>query len=272
MKSDDPGRVKGMIAPSSHLGNPYSQPGYSGPGHSGIFLYPPFNFPATLMTSETNQADPSANRPAMTRPRSELLAVLLTGLAHFALDGWLGLRLVFIVGTCLFWVGFVVVRARADAAVLAEWGFSGSGFRRSLEPLIPALVLAALCFVGIGLWRGDLLLHGHIVLVGLLYPAWGLVQQFLIVALIANNLRKQTRIPERWLVLLTASLFAAAHAPSLPLAAAAFCLASITTTVYFRARNLWVLGLFHGWFATGLYFFALGRDPWQEVVLARLWP
>lgn len=208
----------------------------------------------------------------MTRPRFELLAVFLTGLAYFALEGWLGLHLVFIVGACLFWFGFVVVHARADAAVLAEWGFSRSGFRRSLGSLLPAAILATVCFVGIGLSRGDLLLHGHIVLIGLLYPAWGLVQQFLVVALVANNLRKHTRIPERWLVLLTASLFAAAHAPSLPLTAAAFCLASITTTVYFRARNLWVLGLFHGWFATGLYFFALGRDPWKEVVLARLWP
>lgn len=208
----------------------------------------------------------------MTRPRYELLAVLLTGLAHFALDSWLGLHLVFIVGAILYWVGFVVVRARADAAALAEWGFSRSGCRRSLELLIPAAILATVCFVGIGLWRGDLLLHWHILLIGLLYPAWGLVQQFLVVALVANNLRKHTRIPEQWLVVLTASLFAAAHAPSLPLSAAAFCLASITTTVYLRARNLWVLGLFHGWFATGLYFLALGRDPWQEVVLARLWP
>ena len=35
---------------------------------------------------------------------------------------------------------------------------------------------------------------------------------------------------------------------------AAFALALVTTTVYFRTRNLWALGIFHGWFATGLYF------------------
>jgi uncharacterized protein len=224
------------------------------------------------MTNETDRTDPPANRHAMTRPRFELLAVLLTGLAHFTLGGWLGMHLVFIVGACLFWVGFVVVSARADAAALAEWGFSSGGFRRSLKILIPALILATVCFVGIGLWRGDLLLHRHIVLIGLLYPAWGLVQQFLVVALVANNLRKHTRIPESRLILMTAVLFAAAHAPSPSLVVAAFCLASITTTVYFRTRNLWALGLFHGWFATGLYFFALGRNPWQEVVLTRLWP
>jgi hypothetical protein len=42
--------------------------------------------------------------------------------------------------------------------------------------------------------------------------------------------------------------------------------------VYFRTRNLWALGIFHGWFATGLYFFVLGRDPWTVVVSGRAWP
>jgi membrane protease YdiL (CAAX protease family) len=101
---------------------------------------------------------------------------------------------------------------------------------------------------------------------------WGLVQQFLIVALLAGNLRKHSRIPQRWIVLLTALVFALAHAASVPLAVAAFFLAAVTTTIYFRTRNMWALGLFHGLFATGLYFLALGQDLWTEVVSARQWP
>jgi uncharacterized protein len=208
----------------------------------------------------------------MTRARSEIVAVLLTGLGHFVLAGWLDLRLAFIVVACLFWAGFVAWRARSDRTVLAAWGLTAAGFGRSLRLLIPALVLSLACFGAYGWWTGSLLWHRHIVLIGLLYPAWGLVQQFLVVALLAGNLMRHTRIPERWLALATALAFAAAHAPSASLAASAFCLAVITTTSYFRTGNLWALGLFHGWFATGLYFLALGRNPWQEVVSARLWP
>lgn len=43
----------------------------------------------------------------MTRARGEIAAVLLTGLDHFVLAGWLDLRLAFTVVACLFWAGFV---------------------------------------------------------------------------------------------------------------------------------------------------------------------
>jgi hypothetical protein len=208
----------------------------------------------------------------MTHTRLEIAAVLLTGVAHFLIANWLDLQLVFIVGACLFWIAFVALRASRDTTVLATWGLTTRNFGRSIRILAPAAILTTACFIAYGLWTGACLLHWHIVLIGLMYPAWGLVQQFLIVALLAGNLRRQTRIPEGWLVLLAAGVFAAAHAHTLPLVAPAFCLALITTTVYFRTHNLWAVGIFHGWFATGLYFFALGRNPWHEVVAARMWP
>ncbi|MBC8426535.1 hypothetical protein H8E07_20660 [bacterium] len=208
----------------------------------------------------------------MSHARREIAAVLLTGLGNFMLADWLGLRLAFVVGACLFWMGFVAIRASANTRVLSEWGFTTRNLGRSFALLAPAGVLALSCFIAYGILTDSLIMHWHIVLILLLYPVWGLVQQFLIVSLLAGNLRKHSRITHRWLVLLTALVFAVAHAPSLPLALAAFFLAAVTTAVYLRTRNLWALGLFHGWFATGLYYFVLGRDPWKEVVSTRLWP
>jgi len=208
----------------------------------------------------------------MDTSRWEIAFVLLTGLGHYLLAGWLHLQLAYIVGACVFWTGFVAVRAAAAPAVLAEWGFTTRNLGRSLALLMPVTLLTVSGFAVYGMFTGSMVMHWHIVLICLLYPVWGLVQQFLVVALLAGNIKKHTRIPERGIVLLTALVFAGAHVPSLPLVAAAFFLAAVTTTVYFRTRNLWALGLFHGWFATGLYFFALGQDPWKEVVFARLWP
>jgi uncharacterized protein len=208
----------------------------------------------------------------MSTSRWEIALVLLTALGHFLVAGWLDLQLAYVVGACLFWIGFVTWRATADVSVLARWGFTGRNFGRSLTLLTPVLVLALIGFVAYGRFTGRILLNWHILLIGLLYPLWGLVQQFLVVGLLAGNIRKHSRIPEPGLVLITAVVFAAAHAPSPPFMWAAFLLAVVTTTVYLRTGNLWALGIFHGWFATGLYFFALGRDPWMEVISARLWP
>jgi len=207
----------------------------------------------------------------MTASWWEIVFVVLTGLGQFLLAGWLELQLVYVVGACCFWAGFVVMRARHDPTVLLEWGFTRRSLGRSIELLAPILVLACLGFAAYGKLTGSMMLNWHIVLIFILYPFWGLVQQFLVVALLAGNLKKHSRLPERDIIALTALLFAGVHAPSLPLMVAAFLLALVTTTVYFRTRNLWALGVFHGWFATGLYFLALGQDPWR-VVSGRVWP
>lgn len=208
----------------------------------------------------------------MSTARWEIAAVLLTGLGNFLLADWLDLRLSFIAGACLFWTLFVAIRVTANPALLREWGFTTRNLGRSLALLAPVLIAATAAFAAYGALAGRSVLNWHILPIGLLYPVWGLVQQFLVVALLAGNMRKHSRIPERWIVLLSSLIFAAAHVPALPLVAAAFFLGVVATTVFFRAGNLWALGLFHGWFATGLYYLVLGRDLWREVVSARLWP
>jgi uncharacterized protein len=208
----------------------------------------------------------------MTASRREIGAVLATGLGHLIVADRLGLRLAFIVAACLFWGGYAAVRARGRPAVLAGWGFTTRNLGRSLAALAPIAAAAAVLATLYGLLAGTLLWHWHILPIALLYPLWGLVQQFLLVSLVAANLRRHGRLGDRGAILSTALLFAVVHGSSLPLAVAAFLLATITTTVYFRDGNLWALGLFHGWFATGLYYLVLGRDPWREVIAAGLWP
>jgi hypothetical protein len=196
----------------------------------------------------------------------EIAGILLTGLGKFLLADWLGWQLVFIVAACLFWVGFVARRTRANPASLSRWGFTARGLGKSITRLFPCAVLALIVTVVYGILSARLLVHWHLVLILLLYPVWGLVQQFLVVALIAGNFERHSRIPKWGIVLLTALIFAVIHVPALPLVGASFVVATITTTIYFQARNLWALGVFHGWVATFVYFFVLGQDPWHEVV------
>ena len=55
-----------------------------------------------------------------------------------------------------------------------------------------------------------------------------------------------------------------AHVPEWPLVAATFGLGLCLVPIYLRYRNLWALGVAHGWLGTFFYLWILGRDPWLE--------
>jgi hypothetical protein len=66
------------------------------------------------------------------------------------------------------------------------------------------------------------------------------------------------------LVLVCASLFGLVHLYEPPLAAATFVLELPTVWLYLRQRNIWPLGVLHGWLGTFFYLWVLDRDLWRE--------
>lgn len=198
----------------------------------------------------------------------ELSAVVVTGLGQLLLAAWLGLHMPFIVAVCLLWLLYVLLRARRNPAVQSRWGFSRSGVAESIRLSAGPFVGGAAFCVLFGLLAGTADLNLHIVPVLALYPLWGLVQQFLIVALLAGNLVAigRGRIPNAAAIVIAAVLFAAVHAPNLPLVAATFVMGMITTFVYLKSGNIWFAGPFHGWIASLFYYFVLGDDPWLRLV------
>ena len=98
-----------------------------------------------------------------------------------------------------------------------------------------------------------------------LYPLWGWIQQFLIQALVVRNLERHRFFSHPFcLVPASAVLFALVHAPYVPLMLATFGLGLAFTPIYLRWRNLWPLGLYHGWLGALFYVWVLGRDPLLE--------
>ena len=63
-----------------------------------------------------------------------------------------------------------------------------------------------------------------------------------------------------------ALLFALVHVRDLRLAAGTLLLATALTPIWLRWRNVWPLGVCHGWLGGAYYHFVLGRDPWLELV------
>ena len=202
----------------------------------------------------------------------EMAAVVITGAGHLVLTTWLGKQMVFTISAILFWICFVGVRVHRDPSVLRRWGFTREGFWQSVRMLLPFGVAAGLAMVGYGLLARTWIFTWRIFLLLVLYPPWGLVQQFLVVGLFAGNLRKDGRLPEWTIILVVSLLFAAIHLPSIPLVVVAGLMAAVTTPVYFRTGNLYAPGLLHGWIGSIAYFFVLGSDPLADLLRGGIWP
>src|ERR1039458_5460111 len=65
-------------------------------------------------------------------------------------------------------------------------------------------------------------------------------------------------------------LFGAVHLPDMRLAAATCVLGGAFTLIYLRWRNLWPLGLYHGWLRVFFYYWVMGREPWGEMFGAEM--
>lgn len=187
----------------------------------------------------------------------------------FVFMDWLDFRTFYIVAACAFWFLFIIRKYKNNPSVLKRWGFKKQNLRQSLLFLLPfgAVVLAGIIFYGIKV--NATFLNWHIIPIFLLYPAWGIIQQFIVLGLVAGNLRslKNTRIMDWQVMFITSLLFALVHCNSTPLVIYTFVMEVIFVITYFKWRNLWALGLFHGWVSSFFLFFVLKRDLLNELLI-----
>jgi len=202
------------------------------------------------------------------RTRLEVAAVFLTGVLHPVFGRVLHLQAVFIAAALIGWASYIALRVRRDPSLIHEWGFSSHGLARGT---LATAVAAAVGFIGMGAIaraEGTLRVHWHMLPLLLLYPVWGLVQQFLVQAIFVRPLCLGPRplVAPFVATVIAAVLFAAVHLPGLRLTVATGLLGLVFTPIYLRWRNLWPLGLFHGWLGVAAYFWLLQRDPWVELL------
>ena len=188
----------------------------------------------------------------------EIGAVFVTGIAKIIFIDFLELRFPYVVGVALFWSCYLLFRYKRDPEILKYWGFSTKHFTSTFRLLSKIGIGIVMLFILIGYMRDTLILSWHILPVLLLYPIWGVAQQFLVVGLVAGNLQdmKGAQLSRFWIIIITSLLFASVHYPSLMLILATFLLALVYTFIYLQKRQLWALGIFHGWLG-GVYYYTL---------------
>lgn len=208
------------------------------------------------------------NRPGFSRrAQLEMGAVGLTGVGHLAFAA-ADASALFIPIATLGWGGYIYYRARREPGFFRRTGLTphglGPAFRDASLVAAGSLALMA----GAGALQGSLALHRDMVPLLLLYPAWGLIQQFLVQGMLSGNLSNGPGWTNSPYVItpISAAAFGSVHLPNWRLAAGTFGLGLAYTPLYLRHRNLWPLGLYHGWLGVFYYFWVLEKNPWARMV------
>ncbi len=195
----------------------------------------------------------------------EVLAVMMTGILHLVFKSF-GAKGLFIALAGVSWVGYIIWRVRQDSSLWVKWGFQTKNLSAAFFWPTVIFVVGVTLMAWYGLANDRVLWQDHILFLLLLYPLWGLLQQFLVQALGVANL--MTVFPKPgWMVAMPVGivLFTLIHFPNALLMIATGLMAGLFIPCYLRDRNLWPLGLYHGWLGTFFYLWVLGKDPCLDV-------
>src|SRR5690606_33338082 len=124
--------------------------------------------------------------------------------------------------------------------------------------VLPFGLAAVVIFFCLGFYLGTINLTWHIIPILIIYPIWGTIQQYLVIALVAGNLKDQhsNKFSDAIIIVTTALLFGFLHYPFYWLVLGTFVLALFYGYVYLRERNVYVMGIFHGWLGA-LFFYTV---------------
>ena len=170
-----------------------------------------------------------------------------------------------------FWGGYVLWRLAATRGIALAWGFRQDNFFEALKPSLLFVTCAVLLILIYGKLIGSLGVPRTFWLALLLYPLYGIAQQFALQVLVARNLRALVRTP--WLrAAVVAVIFSIAHVPDVPLMILVVPAGFVFTLIYGSRPNLWAVGLAHGLLGAMVYYLVLGLDPGAQVleILRRL--
>ena len=198
------------------------------------------------------------NHPCYT----ELVAIILAGLLHIIAELGLSesIARLYNAGISIVFVGYLVWRVRRTPGVLQIWGIRYDNFWPALGAQLGFVAAGALGLVSFGMVSGSLSLPSTFLLTLVLYPVWGLAQQFALQNLIARNLVGVFSNPVA-IAVAAAVLFGISHCPRLELVLLTLVSGIFFTLIYRRRPNLWAVGVAHGLLGSLAVYIVLKEDP-----------
>lgn len=199
----------------------------------------------------------------------EIIAVAFTAIGKFIFMDFLNWRLQYVVFAIIGWCSYVFYRYKQEKNILKYWGFRTDNFKSTAKLMLPFAIISIISFIVIGYYQNTLNLTWHVLPLLITYPIWGSIQQFITIGLIAGNLNglSKRKLNKYLIIFITAILFSIVHYPSIWLMIGTFLLALFYGYIYLKKKNIYVMGLFHGWLGALFYYTVVNRDPFQEVFL-----
>lgn len=117
----------------------------------------------------------------------EVVAVVATGILHPVFKR-LGAKGLFLTLASICWIGYIGWRVRQRPAQWKKWGFRTDNLWHVSQWPTVLFVLAIFGMAWYGMMSGRILWQDHVVVLLLLYPLWGVLQQFLVQALGVSHL------------------------------------------------------------------------------------
>lgn len=206
----------------------------------------------------------------------ELVLVVLTGVGHVVLelaaDGMRGVaetldrpQHFYNIGVTVLWGCYLVWRLFKTPGTAGAWGFQKAGFLRSLRACAIFAIAAMLPLLVYGSRNSRLPVPATFWFLVVIYPVWGIAQQFVLQALITRNLRQLiVKLPFR--VLSASALFSGAHFPNYRLMALTFAAGLVFTWIYEKHGNIWAIGIVHGILGALAYYVVLEQDLGAELI------
>jgi len=196
----------------------------------------------------------------------EILAIAALAFGRLLFMVELGWRLPFIIVVVLGWSSYVYYRLQAKPELRNYWGLLTDGFWSSFLKLLPIALLCIASFLAYGFHFETEVLDWTLIIIILVYPIWGIVQQFLALGIFARNLSDGWggNRPEWEVILLTGGLFGLIHYPFPLLMLATFFLGLVYAWLYLRGYNLLALGVYHGVLGGVFFYTVLGRNSFLE--------
>ena len=195
------------------------------------------------------------------------MAISLTVIGKFIFMDWLKEKLLFTSIVALFWTAYIIYLSLNQKHRLQRIGFNKENILPVFKLIFPFAVLSIFISLLVGYYLETINITWHILPVLLTYPIWGIIQQFLIMGVVTGNLEdlKQTRSKPVLIIIISAILFSAIHFPNHWLMLGTFALAMFYSFIYLKKKNLWVLGILHGWIGAIYFYTIVDRDPFLEM-------
>jgi len=167
-----------------------------------------------------------------------------------------------------FWIVYLFIRVCKEEGIGKEWGFTCKKFKPAMKwaGIVGGILICG--FITYGLVVNHTKFSRNILISVVVYPVWGLAQQFLFISLIAGNLKNFQRIKfnEFQIVAFTSILFCFVHFPNPCLMIPTFFMAIFFAMMFLKYKNIYPLAIFHGVVGAVFYYFVLNEDPLAEMI------